>query len=141
MAAPAGGERPALTAAALACLFSAGEYNNDLVKKWFKYCRTAIPVGGGARIGHDEYTHFYYATAVHFLGDDGWEKLYGPTSPEQRVTWTAYRRDMFERLAAGQNQDGSWAGGGGFSVGPVYSTAIYCIIMQLDNGTLPVFMR
>ena len=40
-----GGERPPLTAAAIACAFSAGEYNSPLAKKWLKYCRTAIPIG------------------------------------------------------------------------------------------------
>ncbi len=140
--APLGGERPALTAAAIACLFSAGEYKDELVKKWFKFCQTAIPIGnGGVRVGHDEYTHFYYAPAIYFLGEDGWEKMFGSTPPEQRVTWTAYKNAMFDHLLRSQNPDGSWTGGGGFSVGPVYSTAVYCTILQLDNATLPVFTR
>src|SRR5262245_2498301 len=45
--APAGGERPALTAAAIACAFGAGDYSSDLCKKWFKYCAQAIPLNGG----------------------------------------------------------------------------------------------
>jgi hypothetical protein len=140
--APLGGERPALTAAAIACLFSAGEYRDELVKKWFKYCQSAIPVGNaGVRVGHDEYTQFYYAPAIYFLGDDGWEKMFGPTPAEQRLTWTAYKAAMFDHLARTQATDGSWAGGGGFSVGPVYSTAVYCTILQLDNATLPVFTK
>jgi hypothetical protein len=56
MGAPVGGERPSLTAAAIACYFYAGDYKNPLVKKRFEYCRTAIPVnavGGGVRLGHD----------------------------------------------------------------------------------------
>lgn len=144
MGAAVGGERPALTAAAIACLFSAGEYKDELVKKWFRYCQTAIPiggVGGGVRLGHDEYTHLYYAQAVYILGDDGWEKMFGPTPAEQRITWSAYRRGMFDHLVSTQNPDGSWPGGGGFSVGPVYSTAIYTIIMQLDKGAVPFFQR
>lgn len=140
--APVGGERPALTAAAIACLFSAGEYKDELVKKWFKYCQRAIPIaGGGIRMGHDEYTHYYYAQAVYTLGDDGWEKMFGPTPADQRVTWSAYRAAMFDHLKNTQNADGSWPGGGGFSVGPVYSTAIYCTIMQLDKATLPFYQR
>src|SRR5262249_27757295 len=68
--APAGGERPPLTPAAIACFFSAGDYkkeNNELVIKWFRYCKDAIPLGdgGGVRFGHDEYTHYYYAQAVY----------------------------------------------------------------------------
>src|SRR5262245_24276754 len=58
-------ERAAITAAAIACLFNAGEYKDDLCKKWFKFCQTAIPftLGGpqGVRIGHDEYTHYYFS--------------------------------------------------------------------------------
>ena len=44
--APAGGGRPALTAAAIACFFSAGEYKDENVKKWFKFCERQIPTGG-----------------------------------------------------------------------------------------------
>ncbi len=131
-----------MTAAAIACLFSAGEYKDELVKRWFKYCQTAIPLNsGGARLGHDEYTHLYYAQAVYILGDDGWEKMFGATPGDQRVTWSAYRKGMFDQLFQTQNGDGSWPGGGGFSVGTVYSTAIYCIILQLDKGAVPFFQR
>lgn len=141
--APAGGERPALTAAAIATLFYAGEYKNELIRKWFKYCQTAIPIGGdfGARLGHDEYTHYYFAQAMYVLGDDGWEKMFGPTPAANRMTWSIYRDNFFERLMRTQNADGSWPSGGGFSVGPVYSTAIYCTILQLDKGTLPIYQR
>jgi len=40
---PVGGERPALTAAAIAWPLPAGEYKDELVKKWFKYCKRAHP--------------------------------------------------------------------------------------------------
>lgn len=141
--APVGGERPALTAAAISCLFNAGEYKDELCKKWFKYCQTAIPINGfgGVRLGHDEYTHYYYAQAVYILGDDGWEKLFGQTPKDQQVTWSAYKQSMFDHLQRTQNGDGSWPSGGGFSVGAVYSTAIYTTIMQLDRATLPIYQR
>lgn len=140
--APVGGERPALTAAAISCAFSSGEYKSDLVKKWFKYCSTAIPVGAGNRIGHDEYTHYYYAQAVYILGDQGWEKLFGSSGKgDAKVTWSAFRTAMFDDLMQTQNGDGSWNRGAGFSVGPIYSTALYVTIMQLDKGTLPIYQR
>jgi hypothetical protein len=78
---------------------------------------------------------------VYILGDDGWERFFGSTPADQRVTWSAYRKNLFDRLIQQQNADGSWAGGGGFSVGPVYSTAVFSIIMQLDKGTLPIWQR
>src|SRR5262249_6683861 len=139
--APVGGERPALTAAAIACLFSAGEYKDNLCKKWFKFCQTAIPIQGGIRLGHDEYTHYYYAQSLYILGDDGWEKMFGPTPAGERLTWSKYREAMFEQLRSSQNADGSWTSGGGFSVGAVYSTAVYLTILQLDKGTLPIYQR
>jgi hypothetical protein len=136
-----GGGRPALTAAAIACLFSAGEYKDEHVKKWFKFCERTIPVGvGGVRFGHDEYTHFYYAPSLYFLGEDGWSKMFGGEKGTG-LTWKKYRESMFNSLVASQAGDGSWAQGGGWSVGPVYSTAVYCVIMQLDNNCLPVYQR
>jgi hypothetical protein len=142
MKAPIGGERPALTAAAISCGFSAGEYKSELCKKWLKYCQTNIPINGGvARIGHDEYTHYYYAQALYILGDKGWENLFGPTPEQDRLTWTKYRDSMGDRLIQIQAQDGSFPSGGGFSVGTVYSTAVYLTILQLDKGVLPIYQR
>lgn len=138
-------ERPAITAAAVACTFSAGEYKGDLAKKWLQYCRRNIPMGlggnTGIRIGHDEYTHYYYAQCLYILGDDGWEKLFPNTPKNERITWSAYRTALFDQLQKTQQGDGSWPSGGGFSIGPVYSTAIWCTIMQLDKGTLPIYMK
>jgi hypothetical protein len=139
-------ERAAITAAAIACLFNAGEYKDELCKKWFKYCQRAIPYTlggpqGGIRIGHDEYTHYYYAQSVYILGDDGWERMYGATPAADRVSWSKYREALFDQLTRTQNQDGSWTAGGGFSVGPVYSTSMYLTIMQLDKGTLPIYQK
>jgi hypothetical protein len=139
--APAGGERPALTAAAIACLFSAGEYKDEYVKKWWKYCETGVPIGNGFAGGHDEYTQFYYAPSIYFLGEDGWAKMFPDSSPEKRLTWSKYKEGMFARLSASQGGDGSWPAAGGWSVGPVFSTAVACCIMQLDNNVLPVFQR
>ncbi len=138
-----GGEgRPALTAAAIACGFSAGEYNSDLVKRWFKFCRSHLIVFGAGRMGHDEYTNFYYAQAVYMLGDDGWAKLF-PTDPEP-LRWSAYRKATFDNLVRSQSSDGSWpvsTGIGANGIGPVYTTALCLTIMQLDRAVLPIFQR
>lgn len=135
-----GGERPALTAAAISCGFSAGDYNSEIVKKWFKFCKDKIGYGVNAT-GHDDYTQYYWAQAVYMLGDDGWEKLFGQTPVEQRVTWTGYRNAMFKFLAGNQAGNGSWAPRGGWGVGPVFATSINLTIMQLDKGTLPIHQR
>ena len=70
--------KPALTAAAIACMISAGVYKDKSVQDWFKFCkRNQIgPRQHRARAGHDEYTHYYFAQAVYNLGDDGWGKCF-----------------------------------------------------------------
>jgi hypothetical protein len=136
-----GGERPPLTAAAVACAFSAGEYNGDLAKKWIKFCQTSIPVDKSGRdsFGHWEYTHFYYAQAVYILGEDGYAKLFPQSTADQRLTWSKYREVIFDYLASRQNSgDGSWSQG---HIGPIFTTSLHLVIMQMDNATLPIFQR
>ena len=138
--APSGGGggsgRPALTAAAIACGFSAGEYDSPLVAGWFKFCNQQIPLGAGGRMGHDEYTHYYYAQALYVLGDEGWAKLF----PKDRdgLTWSKYRKNTFDNLVRSQGADGGWTGG---MIGPVFITATHLTILQLDNAALPIYQR
>lgn len=132
--------RPALTAAAIACGFSAGEYNSDLIKKWLTFCQNRIPltIGMGARFGHDEYTHYYYAQALYCLGDDGYAKLFPDSREADRLTWSKYKKATFDNLVRSQSADGSWTGG---HVGPVFITAVHLTILQLDNAVLPIYQR
>ena len=134
-----GDGRPALTAAAISCGFSAGDYNSPLVKKWFKFCQQNLGGGlGGNRFGHDEYTHYYFAQAVYILGEEGYGKLFPESRKEERLTWSKYRKSTFENLVRTQAADGSWSGG---HVGPVFITAVHLTIMQLDGGVLPLYQR
>jgi hypothetical protein len=139
-----GGERAPLTAAAVACMFNAGEYKNPLCKKWLTYCKDNISLLGSAagRRGHDEYTHYYYAQALYILGDDGYRELFPESRPEDRLSWTKYRNATYDVLVKGQSADGSWSGTGNWGyIGPVYATSIYLTILQLENGTLPIYQR
>jgi hypothetical protein len=133
-----GDGRPALTAAAISCGFSAGDYNSDIVKKWFKFCKTHVPLLGAGRFGHDEYTHYYYGQAMYMLGDDGWKKLFPNDPDSEALTWSKYRKATFEYLQRTQGADGSWSGG---HVGPVFITATHLTILQLDKAVLPIYQR
>jgi hypothetical protein len=133
-----GGGQPALTAAAVACAFSSGEYSSVLAKKWLKFCQAQIPIANIQRFGHDEYTHYYYAQAIYVLGDDTYGKLFPESREADRLTWSKYRKAMFDHLVKSQSADGSWAGG---YIGQIFATTAYLTIMQLDNGTLPIYQR
>jgi hypothetical protein len=137
-------ERSALAAAAVACGFSAGEYRSPLVKQWLQYCRQHIPPwsAGSNRIGHDEYTHYYYAQVLYILGDDRYEKLFPESTPDERLTWSKYRKTTFDNLVQVQNADGSWESSGTWGyIGPIYRTAMVLSILQLDSGILPIYQR
>src|SRR5437016_1323601 len=125
-----GAERPPLTGAAIACMFSAGEYNSELPKRWIKYCQTAIPIDKTGRdsFGHWEYTHYYYAQALYTLGDDGYGKLFPESKPSDRLTWSKYRDVIYDYLASRQSADGSWSQG---YIGPVFTTSCHLAILQL----------
>ena len=135
-----GGEgRPALTAAAISCGFSAGEYESPLVKKWFQFCREHLRASyGDGRTGHhDEYTYYYYAQAIYLLGEDGWARLF-PDSKSEGLRWSAFRKASFDALVKSQSSDGSWSGG---HVGSVFITAVHLSILQLDKAALPIYQR
>ena len=142
-----GTSRPPLTAAALASACSAGEYGSDFVRKWIRYCQQNIllsdrsrPLTGSqaVREGHDEFMHYYLAQVMYNLGEERYAKLFPYTRPEMRLTWSRYRKSMFDSMLRSQNSDGSWDSG---FVGPIYGTVVHLTILQLENGVLPIYQR
>lgn len=132
-----GQERPPLTAAAVACGFSAGQYNDEYAKKWITYCKEHIPVAKG-RVSHDEYQSYYYSQAIYVLGDDRYAEMFPKENKSTHLTWTGYREAMFDYLKGQQNGDGSWTSG---YIGPVFSTCVNLTILQLEKGVLPIYHR
>jgi hypothetical protein len=135
-----GGERPPLTAAAIACLFNAGDYTSPLAKKWIRYCQFAIPIDKSGRdsFGHWEYTHYYYSQAIYTLGEDRYAAMFPDSKPPDRLTWSRYRDVIFDYITSRQSSDGSWTQG---YIGTMFTTACFLTILQLDNGTLPIYQR
>jgi hypothetical protein len=125
-----GGGRPAITAAAIACLFNAGEYDDDLVPRMLKYCRQHLGNGRQDNYGHWHYAHFYYAQVQNREGGEAWD---------------AYRDATYAKLAREanvHNLSGSkvamWNQG---YIGSVYTTSLNLIILQMDNAVLPIYQR
>jgi len=132
-----GQERPPLTAAAVSCGFSAGQYQDEYAKKWIKYCQENIPIAKG-RLAHDEYQSYYLAQAIYVLGDDRYGEMFPKEPKTNRWTWSGYRETMFDYLKQQQNADGSWTSG---YIGPVFSTSVNLTILQLEKGILPIYHR
>ena len=139
-----GGGRPALTAAAVSCGFSYGDYQSDIVKRWLKNCQNTLSIpGDGRRMGHDEYTHYYYAQVVYVLGEDRFKKIVPDTRADEALTWSKYRKSVFDEYKKTQSADGSWSHDSWTArmVGPVYVTACYLTVLQLDKAALPIYPR
>jgi hypothetical protein len=118
-----GGPRPAITAAAIACLYNAGEYESDYVSKLMRYCRSQLDNISNQGFGHWHYAHYYYAQVLYREGGNAWDE---------------YRNKIFDRIIQEAGPDGSWTQG---YIGPVYTTATNLTILQLPKAALPIYQR
>jgi hypothetical protein len=152
-----GGGRPPLTAAALACGLGTGKFTEAIrimtgknppkgvdrpsIVRWFEFCKKNIPIGKG-RIGHEEYTMYYFAQGMYALGDDRWALLFPGEPKESQLTWTKFKDALFPVILESQDKTtGGWTGSGGYGIGPTFVTAINLCILQLDKGILPIYQR
>lgn len=119
-----GSSRPAITAAALAALYNAGDYDSEHVPEMFSYAKQTLhDIGDAAHaFGHWEYTYLYYSQVVYRQGDE---------------MWLPFRKRLYDEIVRKQRPDGYWEG----QIHPVYVSACNLIIMQLDRGYLPIFQR
>ncbi len=122
-----GGGRPAITAAAIACLFNAGEYDDKFVPKLLKYCGNQLGNINNQSFGHWHYAHYYYSQAMYREGEKQWDD---------------YHDKVVAKLVREATDDGKqyayWSQG---YIGPIYTTAINLTILQLDKGCLPIYQR
>ncbi len=118
-----GGGRPAISAAAIACLYNAGEYDSDYVPKLLEYCRKNLSNISNRGFGHWHYAHYYFAQVEY---------------RESGKAWEDYRDRIYARIVSEANADGSWVQG---YIGPVYTTAINLTILQLESAALPIYQR
>jgi hypothetical protein len=121
-----GGTRLPISAAAICCLYSAGEYESPLAAKCLNYVSEQFKMNLsniGRLTGHDFYCNLYAAQAFYQGGEQYWDG-YFPAA-----------RDYF---VLQQQKNGSWDGDG---IGPTYGTAIALVILQLPYKFLPVYQR
>jgi hypothetical protein len=121
-----GGGRPAITAAAIACLFNAGDYDSEYVPKLQAYCRRNLSDISNQGFGHWHYAHYYYSQVLYREGGAEWQR---------------YRDQVFDRLAGEASESGNFVFWNQGYIGPIYTTAINLTILQLENGALPIYQR
>jgi squalene cyclase len=122
-----GTSRPAITAAALAALYNAGDYDSEHVPQMLEYAKKSLHTlnEGGASFGHWHYTYLYYTQVVYRQGEK---------------EWAPYRDRLCDRIAGEQDGTGSWIFPAN-NMGRIYPTACNLIMLQLDKAYLPIFQR
>ena len=108
------GSQPPITAAAVAVMYSAGQYENKVALGALNYVKQMVKTNP-ARLegGHKFYAMLYAAQAMYLSSDENWN-LYFPRTRDD--------------LLRSQMRDGSWSGDG---VGTVYGTSIACVVLAV----------
>ncbi len=120
-----GGPRLPISAAAVATLYNAGQYDAPVANRCLEYVwRHFKNSNSWRRSGHDFYCQLYASQAFYMAGDEYWDD-YFPGVRDQLLTMQ-------------DKGDGSWQGDG---IGKAYGTAIALIILQLPYKYLPVYQR
>ncbi len=113
-----------ISAAAITCLYSAGEYESPLAEECMKYVYGQFKKQKTSfQSGHSFYLNLYASQAFYQAGDE---------------YWNAYFPGLRDSLIKSQATDGSWNGDG---VGPVFGTSVALIILQLPYKYLPIYQR
>ncbi len=121
-----GGPRLAISAAAVATLYNAGEYDAPVAERCLEYVwgqfkgKSGWSKGGG----HDYYSQLYASQAFYMAGNKYWDEYFPAV------------RDQLLKMQDGS--EGSWNGD---VIGKTYGTAIALIILQLPYKYLPVYQR
>jgi hypothetical protein len=120
----------ARTAAAIYSLQVCGLYDDPLVKAGSDYLFKNYKE---SRTEWFTYGHFYAAPAQYMRGGEVWEKWYTPL------------RDLLVRKATVREDTAFWDGDtqleGGRSVGPVYLTSVYTMILAMPYHYIPLYQR
>jgi hypothetical protein len=120
-----GSSRPAITCAAVATMYAAGQYSGDMVDGALAYALGTVPGTAPSRSGgsHFFYAHMYLSQVMYFRGGD---------------QWTQYFQPLEQWLVEAQNGDGSWSGE---FIGRTYGTSVALLILQLPANNLPLLQR
>ncbi len=121
-----GGARLPISAAAVATLYNAGQYDAPVANRCLEYVWRHFQNSKSfsKAAGHDFYCQLYAAQAFYLAGDKYWDP-YFPAVRDQLISMQ-------------DKNDGSWYGDG---IGKTYGTAIALIILQLPYKYLPVYQR
>ena len=95
-----------------------------------EYCEKNLKPDVQDSFGHWHYAHFYYSQVEYRQGGEDWD-FYRDSISRRLLREVKLLKIADETVAV-------WEQG---MVGPVYTTALNLIILQLDKATLPIYQR
>lgn len=115
---------PAITAAAVATMYSAGEYEHPVSQGALAFTLRNLEASRWVISGgHGFYSRLYIGQTMWISGDENWNRYF----PKDR-----------DILLRDQLPNGSWDDN---STGEIFSTAVAIITLQLPYELLPVYLR
>ena len=120
-----GSSRAPITAAAVAVLYNAGDYDNPVANRCLAFLKKLTKGNRYSRAfaGHRYYGMLYMSQAMYLSSEENWQ---------------AYFPVIREELIRTQAANGSWMGD---SVGTTYGTSIALVTLQLPYRYLPIYQR
>ncbi|HKD99628.1 MAG TPA: prenyltransferase/squalene oxidase repeat-containing protein [Planctomycetota bacterium] len=118
----------ALTAAAIATLNATGDYDSDAVDRGMRYLLAAIEKrrDSGSSRAEDPYPGYELLYTAQALRQHRDPSVFAKWIEQERPRW-------LER----QQPDGSWSD----PYGPVFGTAVHCIVLRTEGSYLPILQR
>ncbi len=122
-----GSSLPAITAAAIAVMYSSGSYENPVTNGAVSYILNKLRASQvdvwKAFPGHTFYSTLYTSQAMWLSSEENWKLFFPPTR---------------DRLLGKQESSGAWHGDG---IGEIYGTSIALLVLQLPYRNLPIVQR
>jgi hypothetical protein len=134
--APAGGERPTITAMALAAVMARGDGGlEEHQRRWLAFCADSAALKPDTlRDNFDLLPTCFFCKVVYHNTERHWKLAAGDKKLPEHMVWKSYRTAAFAHLQCAQREDGAIASKSGWALGPNFNTALALNILLYEDS-------
>ncbi|MBI2806307.1 MAG: terpene cyclase/mutase family protein [Planctomycetes bacterium] len=127
-----GGERPTITAMALAA-YSGNGPQDETQRRWLKFCAGANPLNVTDLKRYPDFLpHYYFSKVVYHLDEKATRALFPDKKIPQHLIWAKYRTALFDYLQSEQTKDGHWPAQ--WTPGRIFNASLALNILLYENS-------
>lgn len=131
---PVGGERPTVTAMALAAYLPMRGASDELTRRWLRFAAESRFLKPEELNHHfDLVPHYYFSKVVLHLGDNDGRATFPDKKIPAHLAWVKYRAALFDTLQREQAKDGSWSPKKAWSAGALLNSCLALNILLCEN--------